>query len=193
MKTSFPHTTWTLLLAALSASSFSALAQSIPVVISGEIKTATCTPVLSGTNVTNSTIQLPDVQLTELDTVGKTAGPRTVTFTLPGCDINIALNNMWVHFEPNGSTVIDGRLVTSNPQVHFEIRNDTDTGTRVHFGGTAANTGPVASTQGTGAAISGTNPNRTASKDYVFLYYAAQVVSNAGALAANATYTVKYY
>jgi len=187
MKTRVSHL-HLLLLAAACAVSASAFAQ-VNVLISGEIQPATCTPNMTGIGVTASSITLPPVSLSALDGIGKTAGPRTVTFSLPaGCDVS--QNNMWVHF--NSGQVEAGRIVSSNPQVHFEIRNDTETGAQVFAGGTALNTGPN-SNQGTAASITGAPGNRMASKDYVLRYYANQVVSQAGSITANATYTVKYY
>jgi len=173
------------------AASSSTLAQSVNFTIKGTIEPVVCTPTLSGSGYSSNTLTLPNVQLPQLDTVGKTAGEATITFSIANCGISTATNHMWVHFTPNGSSVQDGRLVSSNAQVHFEIRNDTATGTMVFFGGSAG-TQPNAN-QGTASPFTGSYPNRAASKSYVVRYYAKNVVTVAGAVQANATYTVKYY
>jgi len=82
-------------------------------------------------------------------------------------------------------------MVSSNSQVHFELRNDTASGTLVQAGGTAGNQ-PTAN-QGTAAPFTGTFPTRGAIKTYVLRYYANQPVTQAGTVSTSATYTVKYY
>jgi len=184
------------LLACVSASSFPAFAQ-ISVTITGEIKEATCTPTLTGSNVTANSIGLEPAQLTDLNVTGATAKPRTITFVLANCGMSTAINNMWVHFMASGMTAITaGRLNTNNPDVAFQIMD-------VPPGGGAGNqvnveAGPVGSSQpgpghGTAAPFTGTFDNRAASKSYIVQYYAKNPVTQAGAVSAQVTYTVKYF
>jgi len=181
--------TLSLLSLATVCASSPALAQTVNFTITGTIEDVACTPTLGGTGVSGNTVTLPTVNLTALDAAGKTAGDRPITFTLANCGMSTASNNMWVYF--NSGNVAAGRMVSSNSQVHFEIRNDTAGGTLVQAGGTAGNQ-PTAN-QGTAAPFTGTFPNRGASKTYVLRYYASQPVTQAGTVSAQATYTVKYY
>jgi len=181
--------TYSLLSFAIVCAGSPALAQTVNFTITGTIDDVACTPNLTGAAVSGSTVTLPNVKLTDLDTAGKTAGNTPITFTLANCGMSTATNNMWVHF--NSGNVVGGRMVTSNSQVHVEIRNDSASGNLVQAGGTAANQ-PTAN-QGTAAPFTGTFPNRGASKTYVLRYYASQPVTQAGTVSTQATYTVKYY
>jgi len=182
-----------LLLVVLVAASPSVSAQPqtmIPLVITGTIEEAACTPTLSGDGLSGSTLTLQPALQTELDQAGKTTGGQTITFTLVNCSMaSTAANNMWVHF--SSANVEAGRIVSSNPEVHFEILNDTVSGNQVHAGGTAADE-PDAN-QGTAAPFTGTEPDRGAVKHYVIRYYASQPVTQVGTVSADATYEVKYY
>jgi len=187
------------LLAALviaPATSFSAWAQ-ITVTVTGEIQEATCTPSLTGTNVSANSIVLEPAQLTDLDVAGKTAKPRTITFVLANCGMSTAINNMWVHFmnaDINGISA--GRLNTNNPDVAFQIM-DVPTGggagNQVNVDGGIYGGSAPASNHGTAAPFTGTQGSRAANKSYIVQYYAKAPVTQAGAVSAQVVYTVKYF
>jgi len=182
-----------LLASGLCAASPMLWAQSVSFTITGTIQAVVCTPVLSGSGYSGTTLTLQEVQMTALDQPAKTAGDRTVTFTLTNCGFSTATNNMWVHF--TSGAVEAGRIVTNNAQVQFEIMdvlNSGATGNQVHVGGSAANTGP-SSNQGTAAPFTGSYPSRNAVKNYIVRYYAKQAVTQTGTVTATATYTVKYF
>jgi len=180
--------------AGLCVASWSACAQ-VNFTINGEIKDVTCTPTLTGSGYSGTTLTLPAVDLADLDMAGKTAGDTTLTFAFSNCAMSTNNSNMWVHFT-SGSVDGAGRIIptTGTGWVRFEIRDVTSGGTMgniVQAGGTAG-TQPTPG-QGTAAAFTGTYPSRSVSKSYIVRYYANQPVTQAGVVSANATYTVKYY
>jgi len=183
-----------LLGAGLCAASWAACAQ-VNFTINGEIKDVTCTPTLTGSGYSGTTLTLPSVDLADLDAPGKTAGESTINFAFSNCAMSINKSNMWVHFT---SPQVDGagRIIptTGTVLVRFEIRDVTSTGAMgnpVRANGTAG-THPT-SGQGTPAALTGSYPSRSVSKSYIVRYYANQAVTQAGTVSASATYTVKYY
>jgi len=170
-------------------------AQSITVNVSGSVVQPACTPniqqgLVPGGAVSGNTVTLPPVFTTALSSPGQTAGHTQITFRAYGCTGNV--NNMWVHFTSN--SVVSGRIVSSNPQVHFLVRNNNSSGAQVWVGGYAGNA-PNAN-QGTAVPFSGsypTNSYREANKSYNISYYAQSQVTNAGTFSASVTATFKYY
>jgi len=183
-----------LLCACLCAAGLPGFAQ-VPFTINGEIKENVCTPILTGSDYSGSTLNLKPVDLDDLDVAGKTAGDSTLTFAFNNCKMSTSKNNMWVFFE-SGSVDGAGRIIptTGTGYVRFEIRDvksDGTMGNLVQVGGTAGDT-PTAA-QGTHAVFTGSYPSRSVSKSYIIRYYANQTVTLAGVVSANATYTVKYF
>jgi len=193
----YPHSTRTLFTLACLIASPAVFAQ-VNITVTGTIEEVVCTPTLTGTGVSGNTITLPKVNISDFPSNGSTAGATQITFTLTGCGMSTAKNNMWVHFD-SPSTTSGGLMVpTSGPnRVVFEILDVNSTGVvgaRVRAGGTAGD--QPNSNQGTAAAFTGTWPSRDASKNYVIQYYRSS--SNAfpalpGTISTSATYTVKYY
>jgi len=89
----------TLLSLALCLASPSTLAQTVNFTITGTIEDVACTPTLTGSGVSGNTVTLPTVNLTALDTTGKTAGDTSITFALANCGMSTATNNMWGAFQ----------------------------------------------------------------------------------------------
>jgi len=187
-------------LASCAALSTSALAQSNgTLTINGFISPVSCTPVLSGTGISGSTLTLPDAFIEDLDAVGKTTGATAFTFDWSDCTTSLGVNNVWVHF--HGATVDGtGRLnpTSGSPKVQFQLLNDGISGTPIVAGGSAGNAAPTAN-QGTAAAFTPAAPattNRSASKTYAVRYYAAQAlnaIGDIGPVSTMVTYTAKYY
>jgi len=120
-------------------------AQTVNVTITGTIDDVVCTPSLTGTGVSGTTITLPKVDITQLDTTGKTAGSRTVTFSVSNCGASMAVNNMWVHF--SGSTVdSNGRLqpTSGTGNIRFELLNGSG-GAVIKAGGSVPSGAPNSS------------------------------------------------
>jgi len=183
-----------LLAGACAAISAQALAQ-VNFTIEGEIKDVTCTPTLTGSKYSGTTLKLDPVDLADLDTAGKTAGDTTINFAFNNCAMSTNNSNMWVHFT---SATVDGagRIIPSSGTgwVRFEVRDVTSGGTMgnlVQVGGTAG-TQPT-SGQGTAAPFTGSYPSRSVSKSYIVRYYAKAQVTQAGDLTAQMTYTVRYH
>jgi len=191
------HSTRTLLTLACLLASPIAFAQ-VNITITGTIEDVACTPTLNGAAVSGNTITLPNVTIADFPSLGSTAGPVEITFTLTGCGMSTTKNNMWVHFDsPN---VSGGGLIipTSGPiSVQFEIMDVDATGvigSRVRAGGTAGD--QPNTNQGTAAAFTGAWPTRDATKKYVIHYRkvsSSQFPAIPGTISTSATYTVKYY
>jgi len=185
-------------LLALACAGFStqALAQSTgDLNIKGFISPVSCTPNLTGGAISGgNTLTLPDAFVDHLNTPGATTGETSFSFDLSGCTTSAGINNMWVHF--SGANVDGaGRLqpTSGSNNLRFELLNGPGGGVIV-AGGTASATGPIA-TQGSAAAFTGSNPNRSVSKTYAVRYYAqnALALSDVGAANTSVTYTVQYY
>jgi len=188
-----------LALASCAAISTSALAQSTGTLnINGFISPVSCTPVLSGANLSGNTLTMDDVFIDDLNT-NTTAGETPFTFDLTGCTTSLGVNNMWVHFSgPNvdGS----GRLTptSGSNNIRFELLNGPG-GTPITAGGAVPSglATPTAS-QGTSAPFNPPAPattNRSASKTYAVRYYRQNVLTAAdiGAVASTVTYNVMYH
>jgi len=166
----------------------------VNITITGQIDEVTCTPVATGTTLSGNTLTLAPKQLPALNASDPSVPGGNLVFTLTGCGMSSAINNMWVHF--TAGSIDNGRINTNNTQVAFQIRDIDSSGAlggQVDVGGTAAATGPTAN-QGTPAAFTGSFPTRNASKSYAVHYYRkGAIVDQAGTVTATATYTVKYY
>jgi len=174
-----------------------ALAQ-VNITVSGKINEVSCTPTLTGPRVSGNTVDLEPADLSDFPTTGSTAKPTEITFTLTGCGMSTAKNNMWVHFT-SATTTSGGIMVPTSGStgVGFEImdvKSDGSMGGRARTGGTAGN--QPTNNQGTAAAFTGSFPNRDAVKKYVIRYVrlsSAGFPVSAGDISTAATYTVKYY
>jgi len=153
---------------------------------------------VTGTNVSGNTITLPNVNISDFPSQGTTAGPIEITFTLTGCGMSTAKNNMWVHFDSPNVSGAGFMMPTSGPaRIGFEIMDVNSAGVmgdRVRAGGTAGD--QPTNLQGTAAAFTGTYPARDATKKYVIRYRrtsSAAFPPLPGTISTPATYTVKYY
>jgi len=180
-------------LAICAAASTSAMAQSSGTLnIEGFISPVSCTPQLTAT--TGNTLKLPDAVLTDLNANGAFTGQTEFKFEASGCT-TVGVDNMWVHF--SGANVdANGRIrpTTGTQNVRFELLNGLG-GAAIVAGGTVPGVGAPGANQGTAAAFSGTNPNRTVSKSYAVRYRAEQALAAAdvGAVTSSVTYNVIYH
>jgi len=183
-----------LLSVAISAASPAVMAQAVNFQIKGEIQAVACTPSMTGT--LGGVLLLPKAKLGDLNTAGKTFGDTTLTFAMNGCsDVNPG-DHFWAHFEAD-QVDSDGRIIptTGTAWVRFEVRDVDSSGVMgniVKVGGTPLIGSQPGADQGSAAQF---DSGLTASKSYVFRYYANQALTqtHAGAVAANAKYTLVYY
>jgi len=183
-------------LAVCAAMSGAALAQSGTLQINGSISPVSCTPTISGPNVSGNTITLLPAFINDYPTAGATGGAQAFTFEWSGCSI-AGVTNVWVHFGAGGANVdANGRIVPTNgsTNMRFELLNDGTSGTPIVAGGTAG-AQPNASQGSAVAFTGGPNPNWTAVKTYAVRYYANQplTIADAGAVESSVTYNVQYY
>jgi len=191
------HTLSLLSLAICVAASTCALAQTGTVTINGEIIADSCTANITSSGGSGSggnfVVNLDQVSYGIFNAGGVTAGDKPFTIELTGCTTSAGTTSMWAHF--TGANVNgNGRLnTTGTADVTFEL-TDGFGGTPIVAGGSAGAGGPGAN-QGTGATFTGTNPNRSASKQYAVRYYAesALAASDAGTLSSVVTYNIQYY
>jgi len=183
-------------LATCAAISTSAFAQSGTLLINGSISPVSCTPTISGPNVSGNTVTLQPAFINDYSIGGATGGAQEFTFLWDGCSI-AGVTNVWVHFGAGGTNVDgNGRIMpTSGSQnMRFELLNDGASGTPIVAGGNAG-AQPNASQGSAVAFTGGPNPNWTATKTYAVRYYAqnALTIADAGAVASSVTYNVQYY
>jgi len=183
-------------LAVCAAMSGAALAQSGTLQINGSISPVSCTPTISGPNVSGNTITLLPAFINDYSTVGATGGAQAFTFEWSGCSI-AGVTNVWVHFGAGGTNVDgNGRIIPTNgsTNMRFELLNDGTSGTPIVAGGVAG-AQPNASQGSAVAFTGGPNPNWTATKTYAVRYYANQplTIADAGAVESSVTYNVQYY
>jgi len=184
-----------LALASCAALSTSAMAQSTGTIeLKGFISPVSCTPKLSGGSIQGNTLSLPDAVLTDLNANGAFTGQTEFKFEATGCT-TVGVDNMWVHFS---GTNVDGngriRPTTGTQNVRFELLNGPG-GAAIVAGGPVPGVVAPGANQGTAAAFSGSNPNRTASKTYAVRYRAEQALAAAdvGAVTSSVTYNVIYH
>jgi len=189
------HTLSLLALASCAAISTSAMAQSTGTLdIKGFISPVSCTPQLTGGAINGNTLSLPDAVLTDLNANGAFTGQTDFTFKVDACT-TVGVDNMWVHF--SGANVdANGRIkpTTGTQNVRFELLNGPG-GAAIVAGGAVPGFVAPGANQGTSAAFSGSNPNRTASKTYAVRYRAEQALAAAdvGAVTSSVTYNVVYH
>jgi len=199
-----------LLTLACAVASGSALAQQNIGVINftGELTNTGCTYTLVGSDVSYAvintqgvgTVKLGSVEVSQLQAVADTAGDKSFTFELTGCDVSTANNSMWVNFgdgDPNVNASGRIRTTGATPQVATSLSLellDSD-GTTSLVAGQPAGAAPTP-TQGTGVAFTGTNPNKNASKTYWVRYYteaAGLSAADVGPVTASVKYNVYTY
>jgi len=185
-----------LALAICAAASTSALAQTGTITINGEIIADSCTANITSSGGSggggNFVVNLDQVSYGIFTAANVPAGEKPFTIELTGCTTSAGTTSMWAHFT-GANVAADGRLDTTHAKMAFELV-DGFGGSAIKAGGSAPSTGPGAD-QGSGATFSGTNPNRSASKQYAVRYSskAALLATDAATFSSSVTYNIQYF
>jgi len=190
------HTLSLMALAVCTAASTSALAQTGTVTINGEVVADSCTANITSPGGSggggNFVVNLDPVSYGIFNAANVPAGEKAFTIELTGCTTSAGTTSMWAHF--TGANVAgDGRLNTSHTKMAFELVDGLG-GSAIKAGGSAPGTGP-GTDQGSGATFTGTNPNRSASKQYAVRYSSKEALldTDAGTLSSSVTYNIQYF
>lgn len=145
----------------------------------GSLTENTCA--VSGAVSGTTTVNMPALSSSALQSIGATGGEKKFDITVSGCTGTVA-NNVATYFEgaigkPNAA---NGRLPSSHPDVDVQLLDGT--GTNI-----------LDLTQVTTAAsFSGTGAARSATQSFTVRYYARVAKPGAGTVNASVTYSLVY-
>ncbi|MBL8275990.1 MAG: type 1 fimbrial protein [Pelomonas sp.] len=172
----------------IATASLAAHAVDGTVTITGTVSATTCTVSVNGGSASN-TVTLPTIGASALVGSGAVAGATAFSIGVSGC--TTSQSSMAPYFEAAGSSAFNGgRLATGVSGVDIQIL--TSTGGVVNLSGSAA----VASGQtGQGVPVvplSGANPSKSATSNFVARYYSNAASVGTGAVSVALAYTITY-